>query len=247
MVKRLLIMSLLIGLSFITCLNAQEFVKNGLIAMWTLDSKDIQGEVVKDVSGNGRNAKIIGTLKSVPGVIGECLQFEGKADCYVEIPKMDDMTTLSIECWAMEDQFGNIQGIISTWQWEAGKVHFKFESNQIQVHKNDGVKITFNAENGKWYHIIYTTDTKANKLQLYVDGKLASEGASGATPEKMSERRMGSEHDGRFLIGKIDEVRIYNRVLDAKEVANNFAVKTNKIAVQPRGKLATCWSSLKQI
>ncbi len=246
MIKRLLIISLALTLSFISHLNAQEFIKDGLIAMWTLDKADIKGDVVKDVSGNGKDAKILGTLKSIPGVIGECLQFEGKADCYVEIPKMNDMEKLSIECWAMEDQFGNIQGIISTWQWEAGKVHFKFESNQIQVHKNDGVKITFNAENGKWYHIVYTTDTKANKLQLYVDGKLASEGNSGTTPEKMSERRMGSEHDGRFLIGKIDEVRIYNRVLDAKEVANNFAVKSNKIAVQPKGKLATCWSSIKQ-
>ncbi len=247
MISRLILVSSIICLCFVTCLNAQVFVKDGLIAMWTLDSKDIQGEVVKDVSGNGRNAKIIGTLKSVPGVIGECLQFEGKANCYVEIPKMNDMETLSIECWAMEEQFSGIQGIISTWQWEAGKVHFKFESNQIQVHKNDGVKITANAEANKWYHIIYTTDTKANKLQLYVDGKLASEGNSGTTPEKMGERRIGSEHDGRFLIGKIDEVRIYNRVLSANEVANNFAVKSNVLtSVQPKDKLATCWSLIKQ-
>ena len=34
--------------------------------------------------------------------------------------------------------------------WEAGKVHFKFEGNQIQIHKNDGIKIRHAAEAETW-------------------------------------------------------------------------------------------------
>lgn len=246
MTGRSILFFLLIFLFLSVMVNAQEFVKDGLVAMWTLDKADISGEVVKDVFGKN-NATLKGNPKSIAGVIGECLQFEGKAENYVEIPKMGSFEQVSVECWAMEDQFSGIQGIVSTWQWDAGKVHFKFESNQIQVHKNDGVKIVYpNPENGKWYHIVYTTDTKANKLQLYVNGKFITEGNSGATPEKWDERRIGSEHDGRWLIGKVDEVRIYKRVLTAKEVENNFNVKTNKLAVDPSGKSATCWGVLKQ-
>ena len=146
----------------------------------------------------------------------------------------------------MEDQFSNIQGIVSTWQWVAGKVHFKFESNQIQVDKNGGGKIVAPAEVGKWFHIVYTTDTKANKHSLYVDGKFVVDGPGGADLEKWDERRIGSEHDGRWLIGKVDEVRVYKRVLTEKEITNNFGVKSNKIAVDKKSKLATSWSVLKQ-
>jgi hypothetical protein len=231
-----------------TLANAQEFVKDGLVAMWTLDKASISGDTVKDVSGSGKDATIKGTLKSIAGVIGECLQFEGKAENYVEIPKMGSFEQVSVECWAMEDQFSGIQGIVSTYAWEAGKVHFKFESNQIQVDKNGGGKIVYaTPEQGKWYHIVYTTDTKATKHSLYVDGKFVVDGPGGAEPEQWDERRIGSEYDNlRWLIGKVDEVRVYKRVLTEKEIANNYIVKSNKLAVEPSGKLATCWGVIKK-
>lgn len=225
---------------------AEDFVVDGLIAMYTLNEKDLDGDVVMDTSGNNNHAKLIGNLDFVEGQIGDAFEFKAAANNYVEIPALDDLETLSIECYALEAQFGGIQGIVSTWQWAAGKMHYKFQGNQIQVHKNDGVKIVFAAENNTWYHIIYTTDTKANELKLYVDGELRSEGASGATPENMKERRIGSEHDGRFLNGMIDNVRIYDRVLDEDEVMQNFEAKSDQLPVEPADKLSTTWGALKQ-
>jgi hypothetical protein len=237
---------LLFAVGSMKAVEAQEFVTDGLVAMYTLDKADVKGAVVKDTLGKN-DAKLMGNLKSVAGQIGEAYEFEGKANNYIEIPKLGAFDTVSVECWALEGQFGGIQGIVSTWMWEAGKVHFKFEGNQIQVHKNDGVKIRLNAEANKWYHIIYTSDTKKSELKLYVDGELVDEGNAGATPENMDERRIGSEHDGRFLIGMIDEVRIYDRILDEKEVAQNFKVKSNKLAVEPGGKLPISWGVLKSL
>jgi len=245
--KRIMIVSMFVVL-FVTALaNAQTFVKDGLVAMWTLDKASISGNTAKDVSGNGKDAAIKGTLTSIPGVIGECLQFGGTADNYVEIPKMGSFEQVSLECWAMEDTFSGIQGIISTWQWAEGKVHFKFESNQIQVDKNGGGKIVYSdVKEGTWYHIVYTTDTKADKHSLYVNGKFIIDGPGGTAPEQWDERRMGSEHDGRWLIGKIDEVRVYNRVLTENEIANNYTVKSNDLAaIKPVGKLSTCWGEIK--
>jgi len=227
--------------------NAQEFVTDGLKAFYTLDDADIDGVTVKDVSGNGNDAKIIGKLKSVGGQLDEALEFD-RGPNYVEIPAMGAWEQVSIDCWAYSvDLALDYQGIVSTWQWTAGKVHFKFQGGQIQVHKNDGVKITFNAEIDTWYHIIYTTDTKENELKLYVDGELAAEGAAGATLENMDERRIGSEHDGRFLNGMMDDVRIYDRVLSEKEVEQNFNVTSNEMAVSLKDKLATRWGHLKEV
>jgi hypothetical protein len=116
-----------------------EFATDGLVVMYTLDQADTKGDVVKDTFGKN-DAKLMGKLKFVKGQIGEALEFDGGPN-YVEIPKLGPMELASVEAWALEKQFGAIQGIVSTWQWVAGKVHFKFENNEIQAHKNDGVKI----------------------------------------------------------------------------------------------------------
>ena len=230
---------------YVNAADAQDFVTDGLVAIYTLNEADIEGKTVKDIFG-GKDAKIEGTLTSVEGATdgtGEALEFEG--DSYIEIPAMGEFDHVSIECYALEGQFGGIQGIVSTWMWAAGKVHFKFEGNEIQVHKNDGVKIRLAAEEERWYHIIYTSNTKDNELKLYVDGELVDEGNAGTTPELMDERRIGSEHDGRFLIGMIDNVRIYDRILDEDEVAQNFESQSDQLPVEPAGKLSTTWGYLK--
>jgi len=233
----------LIALGLASIAAAQEYVTKDLIAFYTFDKGTVKGDVLSDVVGKN-DGKIFGNIKLTAGVIGEAGDFDGNQS-YVQIPDLGDWEQASIECWVQERTFGGIQGIVSTWQWAPGKVHFKFESNQIQVHKNDGVKIVFAAEEKKWFHVIYTADTKANELKLYVNGELKAEGIAGATPQNMRERRIGSEHDGRFLNGMVDEVRIYKRVLTAKEVAQNYAVKSNALAVNPSGKLATSWGSMK--
>jgi hypothetical protein len=238
---------LLTTLWYVSAADAQDFVTDGLVAMYTLNEADLDGKTVKDVLGKN-DAELVGKLNFVEGATdgtGEAMEFEGKPDNYVEIPDMGDFEFVSIECYALEGQFGGIQGIVSTWMWVAGKVHFKFEGNQIQVHKNDGVKIRLAAETDTWYHIIYTSNTKDNELKLYVDGELVDEGNAGATPENMKERRIGSEHDGRFLTGMIDNVRIYDRILDEKEVQQNFESKSDQLPVEPAGKLSTTWGYLK--
>ncbi|RKU35360.1 hypothetical protein C6495_05955 [Candidatus Poribacteria bacterium] len=235
---------LLTALCYVTAANAQDFVTDGLVAMYTLNEADLDGKTVKDALGEN-DAEMIGKLKFVEGPMGDAMEFEGDAENYVEIPALGSFEKVSIECWALEGQFGGIQGIVSTWQWAAGKVHFKFEGNQIQVHKNDGVKIRMNAETETWYHIIYTSDTKEDELKLYVDGELMDEGTAGGTPENMDERRIGSEHDGRYLIGMIDNVRIYDRILDEAEVKQNFESESDSLPVEPAGKLSTTWGYLK--
>ena len=235
---------LLTALCYVTAADAQDFVTDGLVAMWTLNEADLDGKTVKDALGEN-DAEMVGKLKFVEGPMGDAMEFEGDAENYVEIPALGSFEKVSIECWALEAQFGGIQGIVSTWQWAAGKVHFKFEGNQIQVHKNDGVKIRMNAETDKWYHIIYTSDTKEDELKLYVGGELVDEGTAGGTPENMDERRIGSEHDGRYLIGMIDNVRIYDRILDEAEVMQNFESESDSLPVEPAGKLSTTWGYLK--
>ncbi len=207
---------------------AQEFVTSGLVAFWTFDEDDIEGDVARDIVGS-YDALVYPTATSVPGKIEGALEFDGVSG-YVEIPPMGAFPQASVECWALcHDLSRGIQGIVSTWQWADGKVHFKFESYQIQVDKNGGTKIVASAQPETWYHIIYTADTETNELMLYVDGVLVAQGVAGTMPQTMDERRIGSEYDGRYLYGIVDEVRIYNRILTAEEVLQNYAVESNDL------------------
>lgn len=222
-IKGICICSLLLTVFwYVNVADAQGYVTDGLVAMYTLDEGDLDGDVVMDVSGSGNHARLVGSLGFAEGPVGDALVFTAAAENYVEIPAMGMFDLASVECYAFENEFAGIQGIISTWMWTAGKVHYKFQGNQIQVDKNGGSKIIMAAEANTWYHIIYTTNPAADELKLYVDGELVAEGPAGAAPENMDERRIGSEHNGRFLNGMIDNVRIYDRVLSAGEVIQNL-------------------------
>ena len=74
-----------------------------------------------------------------------------------------------------------------------------------------------------------------------------TKGTPGTTPELMNERRIGSEHDGRYLIGMIDNVRIYDRILEEDEVKQNFESQSDQLPVEPAGKLSTTWGHLKEL
>ncbi|MBT5535947.1 hypothetical protein HOK31_22950, partial [Candidatus Poribacteria bacterium] len=58
------------------------------------------------------------------------------------------------------------------------------------------------------------------------------------------ETEIGSAGDGGF-VGGIDEVAIYSIALSDDQVSANF--ETPGLAVEPAGKLATRWASLKGI
>jgi hypothetical protein len=226
--------------------SAQQFVTDGLVTMYTLDKAHVDGDTVVDMIGDNDAAIMGGGPAFEDGVINECAVFDASGG-YIEIPNLGDWESVTLECWAMEHAFGGIQGIVSTWAWVAGKVHFKFQDNEIQVDKNAGSKIRLAGEANTWYHIAYSSDQGSGELKLYVDGELVAEGAGGANPENMQERRIGSEHDGRFLDGKIDEVRIYDRILTDDEVAQNFEVDANTLSVDPAGKIAMTWGRLKHL
>lgn len=246
-IKAICILSLLLTTFwYVNAADAQSYVTEGLVAMYTLDEADVDGEVVMDASDSGNNARLVGSLGFAEGPVGDALVFTAAADNYVEIPALGEFDLASVECYAYLSGLSNGQGIISTWQWAAGKVHFKFTSDKIIVDKNDGGSVTSASEIDTWYHIIYTTNSATNELKLYVDGELVSESNAGATAENMNERRIGSEHNGRWLNGMIDNVRIYDRVLNADEVKQNLEAKANLTPVEPAGKLSTTWAALKQ-
>ena len=232
--------------------ESQEFVTNGLIGFWTLDKGTVNGDILKDAWGKN-DGTIKGSPKVVNGKIKDGLDFDGK-DQYVLLPDMGHEPAVTVEAWTLAHSLPPVAhscciGIVSSApedQWVAGTVHFKFEAGAITADKNGSGKIRFDsAAAEEWYHAVYTVDTAANEFKLYINGKLAAEMGSGAEPNNLTHVRIASEHEGRYLPGIVDEVRIYKRALSADEVGRNFAVKTNTIAVVSANKLSIEWGMVK--
>jgi len=240
-------------LIFIACLTSsslsqQQYVTDGLLGFWTMDREDINGKVVKDISGNGNHAEIGGNPEIVKGRIQEALHFDGEDD-FVAIPDLGNEPAVSIDIWAIiEKPFPDIRGLLSTFdppQWKAGSVHFKFEANNIDILKNGGGRIQIAAEPNKWYHCAYTCDTEVNELKLYVNGELINTVVAGAEPNNLTHLRIGSEHEGRYFPGILDEARLYKRALTKEEIVQNFKVTANSAFVKPLQKLSICWGKIK--
>ena len=113
---------------------------------------------------------------------------------------------------------------------------------------NNATKLTFNgASANEWYHAAYTTSIKANEFKLYINGKLINKAAANPTPCNLTHIRIASEHEGRYLPGIVDEVRIYKRALSEDEIVKNFNAKTNSLAVvDAKDKLTITWGEIKQ-
>ena len=228
---------------------AQEFVTDGLIGFWTLDEDTIDGNTARDVWG-GNDGEIGGDPVMVEGKINKALEFDG-IDDHVQLPDMGNEVAVTVELWAKTYSI-RVGGLVSTFdpaQWKPGTVHFRFVGNEnwSEVGMKDGglCFVGEAIEEDRWYHMAYTSDTSVDELKLYVDGELVDEAISGAAPNNLASLRMGSENEGRYFHGILDEVRIYNRALSEDEIKQNYSTTSNAMAVNPSGKLATLWGKVK--
>ena len=97
----------------------------------------------------------------------------------------------------------------------------------------------------QWHHVAVTYDGKV--ISQYVDGKLdATKEFAAKIASQEVEFHIGKAQTGLpAMIGKIDEVAVYDRALDLDEIKSDMENGVY-FAVDPKGKLATTWAHLKK-
>ena len=79
-------------------------MKEGLIGSWSFEENS--GDTAEDTSGKGNDGKINGA-KRVKGLIGSCLEFDGKDD-HVNMDSITgDMKPFTVEFWLNPFSRGN--------------------------------------------------------------------------------------------------------------------------------------------
>ena len=93
------------------------------------------------------------------------------------------------------------------------------------------------AGSGTWHHIAGTFESGEKTGAFYVNGKLVSNGKTAADQlaQIQSPLRLGSCCGLAGFAGILDELRIYDRALDDKEIERLFAYNPGAFPVSPVG------------
>ena len=212
-------------------------VTNGLV-FW-LDagipsSYPTSGTTWTDLSGNKNN----GTLTNGPTFNSGSIVFDGVND-YINIPDANSLTntsTLSINCWVRVTSFGGgFCTIIGKGTSDADEEYcILLNSSSLYFDVGNAAgpytqpTYTFNANT--WYNIscVHSRSANVSSLLCYVNGVFLSNSTinSGNTPiDNSSPVSIGSRFYNSIFgafNGDIVQVSMYNRVLSASEVLQNF-------------------------
>ncbi len=224
----------------------------GLVGYWTFDGKDMVGGVVRDRSGNGNNGNLNNIATSTfytPGKIGQAGNFDGTND-YISMGDILDLNggvPFSISTWALFNDFTNSPSIIGKFD-ESGSYAYTLEMGQLFETDGSGLGLMLldsssagyigrstsrKIVKGVWYHIVGTYDggSTSSSVKLYYNGVQVddtnTQGGTFTTIRNVNTpltigSLLSSGSPNYLIKGKIDDVRIYNRVLSQSEVAQLY-------------------------
>lgn len=234
------------------------------IGMWLLDEGS--GNVAKDSSGNENDGEFVENPKWVDGKFGKALEFDGVAS-YVDCGTDESLNIPTGGSVTMCAWVNSKVGSTGAWQAIMAKrdgASYSYGINLItgafQVYTSgaSGVQgFAYNLPIDEWVFVCGTMSEEPT--ELYINGELfGTVGAGGGVsaiaqnPLTIAESFRAAEAFGNAEIfnGIIDEVAVFNVVLDADDINNimtkGLAAATGLAAVEPSGKLAVTWASIKR-
>ena len=213
---------------------------DGLLGHWTMDTASVQGKRVADTSGGGNDGTILGTPPAVvPGRFGEALGYPASSasTTHVEVASLPLDTgasgVTSVSLWFFRSGTGIDDVLVDMPRaprfdlWLTGDTGhllcFNTGSN------NDCWGIDDPGLRDRWVHAVALfRDGPLSASELYVDGKkrvLTCTSAPGQSCDTVRTVGLPLSLGGRsdfFFHGRLDDVRVYRRALDAVEVAALF-------------------------
>lgn len=221
-----------------------------------LSFDDGQGENVTDSAQYKLNGKVSGS-KWVSGKFGKALEFDG-IDDFVEVadnPKLLLLNGGTFMAWALiKTEKGHVSWprILIKSNTNGGTHGYDFLFDRaagysIRFCIGGACNSYFPVETDKWHHVAVTFDGKT--IRVYYDGKNVGEQAQPgpAIDTTGFPLRIGNSGSlDRPYHGLLDEIRIWSRALDEKEIKWQMERGTQEIVpVEQRSSLATKWAILK--
>ena len=240
---------------------------DGLLGYWNFDETD--GTTAADSSGNGNDAIIEGdgaTWKPNDGKFDGAVEFDGRGDAVEDdngVDYINGLIAITVSVWVKSAETNSDRGFIDGRDpgGDDTVLSLRYDAAGFEAGGNNLVKAGITTTGGiqrlesssnvqtlRWQHFALTWSS-GNELALYIDGKLdiPTFNSPATIGELIGATKLvigkGEKDIGRSWNGLIDDVRIYNRVLDDEEIED---LAGDVIAVEANEKLATLWAHLKQ-
>ncbi|MBI4136714.1 DUF2341 domain-containing protein [Candidatus Roizmanbacteria bacterium] len=220
--------------------NIGETLSNGLISYWKMDETAANtctggSNDSCDSSGNANDAAWNGntTSASTAGKFGNAITLDGTGDnasIGTDVYSASELTSGTLSAWFYADTASRDQFVVSL----EGIIWFgRFASTDTNLimsfYDGSSYELSTGADfdTGEWHLMTGTWD--GTKVRLYMDGKFVTETTAGSPAMDAFSRgnTIGSIYTGtgNSFDGRIDEVRLYNRVFSPREVEAlyNFA------------------------
>jgi hypothetical protein len=207
------------------------------VAWWPLDeTPDFLPltDVVTDVAGNSPGRRI-GGPRSVAGKVGGAASFDG-VDSYVEVAATKALSfgtgDLSLEGWLRTAERAGEQSILDKRDGTAG-YHLYLYHGHLGLQLADGTYSNYTSEaavaDGAWHHFAVTVARREPQgIRWYLDSEEVAPrfdpgghpgSLDSAAPLRMAVRSF--ELTG-FWRGALDEISLYDRVLQPREVRSIY-------------------------
>ena len=200
---------------------------SGLVGHWAFEEGS--GTLAVDSSGLGYDGTLLGAPTWTAGQSGQGLAFDGVDDAvsFGAAPALDSMAQVTLSAWVQHSASGGWRSIID--KRDVGNDGYDLYitgGSRLFMRINDQT-LTGNTviADGSWHHVVGVYD--GNEMVLYVDGVPDGSRTIGAKHlETWRTLRIGEnwELGNSFFGGSMDEVRIYDRALNASEVVELYQV-----------------------
>ncbi|WP_345559098.1 LamG-like jellyroll fold domain-containing protein [Nonomuraea rosea] len=234
----------------------------GHVAHWKFD-EDTGAASAADASGNGHTATYSGSRrKSVTGKAGSAIDLNDMTgsngccvpDSYAATSRavLSQNSSFSLSTWVKLKNSDITQYVASQDGDPFGLALYYLSTSQkwrLQVSGAGGstgygiwVDTTQPVRTDAWSHIVALYDASAAKIRLYVDGVLSAEadyqpsGTVTSGPFRIGARK--GDTGQQYLQGAIDDMRLYQRALTAKEVKDLYGeVSATSYNAKPSGQV----------
>ncbi|MCH9694097.1 MAG: DNRLRE domain-containing protein [Gammaproteobacteria bacterium] len=202
---------------------------------WKLD--EASGEIAADSVG-GHDGSLFNGPVWAAGKRDGALRFDGSND-FVEVPHSDALpltTIFTVAAWVRNDSpsISATYRIISKEPAGANdNFWMAFSAGWLWVGiDGDFISPSTNFMPDTWYHLAVTYDDAGDSVQIYVNGALVlSDTTSASITMNTAPVFIGSNWESsKHWQGLLDDIRIYDRVLSASEVAELAGIGSGLLA-----------------
>jgi hypothetical protein len=222
-----------------TCASDTASLSSGLLGLWHFDEGT--GTTSADSSGNGNTASLLGTTKPTweAGYSQNAVQMNGTSS-YVQAPLGtwfggNNSHTASAWVYVTSNTNGPVFGVSSTPPGGGWNMPFlSIVGTTVYGWTYNGTSLSATGlSTNAWHLLVLTYDQPSSTTTFYVDGVSkgtttgAFSGAGATTPVYLSSLLTGVKPAtmNNYFLGRLDEVRAYNRALSSAEVTTLFGAR----------------------